>query len=62
MDKVNSTKLTALISRLTVAANKAVKKTNSQQDTRKHYAKSDFRNTLRLHLNEQNFHAAKLIK
>ncbi len=62
MDKVNSKKLTALISRLTVAANKAIKTKNEHQDSRKHYFASDFHRSIKMHINEQNLRSAKLIK
>ena len=38
MDKVKSIKLTALISKLTIAANKAVKKQETRLETRNHYS------------------------
>lgn len=62
MDNVKSTKLTAMISKLTVAANKAIKKTHTLQDTRKHYSKTDFNAPLRLNQFEQNMRTAKLLK
>ena len=62
MDKVESTKLTALISKLTAAANKGVKKTDKQQDTRKHYTKADYHAPIHFRVNEQNLHTAKLVQ
>jgi hypothetical protein len=60
MDTVKSSKLTALISKLTVAANKAVKKTRERNGSQKHYPEAKFNTSLRFHLKEQNLHAAKL--
>jgi hypothetical protein len=62
MDKSKSTKLTGLIAKLTVAANKAVKKSEISQKTQKHYSKTDVNVPFNVNHLDRNLRTAKLLK
>lgn len=62
MDKSKSTKLTGLITKLTVAANKAVKKTENSNRTQKHYVGTGVKVPFNLNHFDQNLRTAKLLK
>ncbi|MBI5917548.1 MAG: hypothetical protein HY842_19440 [Bacteroidetes bacterium] len=61
MDQVKSNKLTSLIAKLTIAANKAVKKPDNRQETRKRFTNTDFYTPQRQQHFEQHFKTAQLI-
>ena len=62
MDKSKSNKLTGLIAKLTVVANKAIKKTEISQETQKHYTKTDINVPFNLNHFDRNLRMAKLLK
>ena len=61
MDNVKTKKLTALISKLTVAANKAIKKNEPEYNPRKHYSITGL-NSNTLHSGRVNFGGATLLR
>lgn len=62
MDKSKSTKLNGLIAKLTIAANKAVRKTGNPQKAHTHSTEKKVRLPFSMDNFDRDLHTAKLIK